>query len=167
MTGVASSQSNPFVGPRSFRTGEVLYGRDRETRKLVNLLIAERIVLLHAPSGAGKTSLIQAAVVPQMRERGFEVFPTIRLNAVSPPAPQGATKMLPAANRYVWSALLALEEQHERAERTFLARRTELVDDRLRADHRAVHRIEPALAADDRAGGVDDGDAWSAAQAQR
>jgi len=115
MTSVASSQSNPFVGPRAFRTGEVLYGRDRETRKLVNLLIAERIVLLHAPSGAGKTSLVQAAVVPQMRERGFEVFPAIRLNAAAPPAPQDTTVMLPATNRYVWSTLLALEEQ--RAER--------------------------------------------------
>src|SRR5829696_5669494 len=111
MTSVASSQSNPFVGPRAFRTGEVLYGRDRETRKLVNLLIAERIVLLHAPSGAGKTSLVQAAVVPQMRERGFEVFPAIRLNAAAP----DATAPTSTTNRYVWSTLLALEEQ--RAER--------------------------------------------------
>ena len=37
---------NPYPGPRSFRAGETLYGRDREARELVDLLIAERIVLL-------------------------------------------------------------------------------------------------------------------------
>ena len=48
---------NPYVGPRSFETGEKLYGRDHELRTLMALLIAERIVLMHSPSGAGKTSL--------------------------------------------------------------------------------------------------------------
>ena len=52
------SKSNPYVGPRAFQDGETLYGRDREVAKLLNLLIAERIVLLYSPSGAGKTSLL-------------------------------------------------------------------------------------------------------------
>lgn len=45
--------SNPYVGPRAFGSDDRLYDRDRETRELFDLLIAERIVLLHAPSGAG------------------------------------------------------------------------------------------------------------------
>jgi hypothetical protein len=45
--------SNPYVGPRAFGSDDRLYGRDRETRELFDLLIAERIVLLHLPSGAG------------------------------------------------------------------------------------------------------------------
>ena len=55
---------NPYVGPRAFQTGEKLYGRDREVRELLDLLIAERIVLLFSPSGAGKSSLIQAGLAP-------------------------------------------------------------------------------------------------------
>jgi hypothetical protein len=44
---------NPYVGPRSFLTGETLYGRDREIRSLLDLLIAERVILLFSV-GAGK-----------------------------------------------------------------------------------------------------------------
>ena len=33
---------NPFPGPRPFQKGEKLYGRSRETAKLLDLLIAER-----------------------------------------------------------------------------------------------------------------------------
>lgn len=97
---------NPYVGPRAFRTGEKLYGRDTELRDLLDLLIAERIVLLYSPSGAGKSSLIQAGLVPQLEDESFRVLPTARVN-LEPPA------SLPAeihANRYVLSVLLSLEE---------------------------------------------------------
>ena len=66
-----NTRPNPYVGPRAFRTGEALYGRARELNELMNLLIAERIVLLHSPSGAGKSSLIQAGLIPLLEERGF------------------------------------------------------------------------------------------------
>ncbi len=46
----------PFVGPRSFLPGEKLYGRDREIEELKDRLLASHVVLLHALSGAGKTS---------------------------------------------------------------------------------------------------------------
>ncbi|HET9222789.1 MAG TPA: ATP-binding protein, partial [Roseiflexaceae bacterium] len=121
-----TTRANPYVGPRSFTTGETLYGRDRETNKLLNLLIAERIVLLYSPSGAGKTSLIQAALVPQLREEGFVVLPVIRVSAEPPTAsaesPGLRTELAAASddsalspqpsvlNRYVLSALLSLEE---------------------------------------------------------
>ena len=52
------TQETPYVGPRPFETGETLYGRDWEVEELRDRLIAKRIVLLHSPSGAGKTSLI-------------------------------------------------------------------------------------------------------------
>jgi len=61
---------NPYVGPRPIETGERLFGRARELTELQYLLSAERIVLLHSPSGAGKSSLIQAGLIPQLRERG-------------------------------------------------------------------------------------------------
>ena len=97
--------ANPFVGPRSFRTREVLFGRSRETQELVDLLIAERIVLLYSPSGAGKTSLVQAALIPKLKEEGFAVRPVIRVNQEPSPEERDAG----AANRYVFSALRSLE----------------------------------------------------------
>jgi WD40 repeat protein len=97
---------NPYVGPASFRLGDPLYGRDREREDLLDLLVAERIVLLYSPSGAGKTSLIQAALMPALQEAGFEVLPIIRVTHALEPRPG-----MPAPrNRYVMSVLLSLEE---------------------------------------------------------
>src|SRR4051812_15315719 len=62
---------NPYVGPAPFETGRPLYGRAHETDALLSLLAAQPVVLLHSPSGAGKTSLIQAALVPRLRKLGF------------------------------------------------------------------------------------------------
>ena len=107
---------NPYVGPRAFRVGETLYGRDRELRELLDLLIAERIVLLHSPSGAGKSSLVQAGLIPILRQEGFRVLPLIRVNQ-EPPASMGiATSgdsggVNPEINRYIYSTLLSLEEE--------------------------------------------------------
>jgi hypothetical protein len=57
------SPANPYVGPRPLTAGEKLYGRDRELADLMDLLIAKRIVLLYSPSGAGKSSLLQAGLM--------------------------------------------------------------------------------------------------------
>ncbi|WP_222272865.1 nSTAND1 domain-containing NTPase [Modestobacter marinus] len=97
---------NPYVGPTSFRLGDALYGRDRERENLLDLLEAERIVLLYSPSGAGKTSLIQAALIPSLRNDGFEVLPIIRVTHALKPRPG----MPEPRNRYVMSVLLSLEE---------------------------------------------------------
>ncbi len=101
------SSSNPYVGPRSFQTGENLYGRSREGAELLDLLIAERIVLLHSPSGAGKSSLVNASLIPQMREQGFWNLPTVRVNLEPPDG--FADKA--GFNRYVFSALRSLESE--------------------------------------------------------
>ncbi|HNT76365.1 MAG TPA: hypothetical protein PKH77_15225 [Anaerolineae bacterium] len=95
-------RSNPYVGPRAFETGETLYGREVETERLFNLLLAERIVLFYSPSGAGKTSLLQAALIPRLQAEGYRVSPALRANE---PLPEGV-----AGNRYVYSVLRSLEE---------------------------------------------------------
>jgi WD40 repeat protein len=95
--------TNPYVGPRSFETGEALYGRDWEISTLLDLLIAERIVLMHSPSGAGKTSLLRAGLLPQLRNENFNILPIIRVNLDPPPGSE-------TANRYILSTLLSLEE---------------------------------------------------------
>ena len=90
---------NPFVGPRPFERGERLYGRDQEVRDLDNLLAAERIVLLHSPSGAGKSSLVQAALLPRL-VTSYDIWGPTRVN--QEPADL-------SVNRYLLSALQGLE----------------------------------------------------------
>ena len=105
---------NPYVGPRPFTRDETLYGRDRELRKLLGLLIAERIVLLHSPSGAGKTSLVQAALVPELEREGFRVLPVMRVHEPLPTVGGNGH----AANRYVLSALRSLEDALPKEQQT-------------------------------------------------
>ena len=101
----ASTPHNPFVGPRSFNKGETLFGRDREAQEIVDLLISERIVLLYSPSGAGKTSLIQAKLVPMMEREGFAVRPIVRVAQESTPDDLRAG----SANRHLLSTMRSLE----------------------------------------------------------
>jgi WD40 repeat protein len=102
----SNPKPNPYVGPRAFKTGEKLYGRNREAREIQDLLISERIVMLHSPSGAGKSSLVQAGLIPQLIENGFLVYPVVRVNQEPPLDLVNGEKF----NRYVFSALLSLEE---------------------------------------------------------
>src|SRR5215203_2078826 len=106
----ATRRPNPFVGPRPFLPGEPLFGRDREIRALRNLLVAERIVVLYSPSGAGKTSLVQAGLIPTMQESDFHVLPVIRVN--QPPREGNGD----GTNRYLESALCSLEQDPPGAE---------------------------------------------------
>lgn len=100
--GAASHRAgvNPFVGPRPLKLGERLYGREREISELHLRLNAERIVLLHSPSGAGKSSLVQAGLLPLLA-RSFDVWGPTRVNAE--PAVSGM-------NRYTLSAVQGFEE---------------------------------------------------------
>jgi WD40 repeat protein len=76
---------NPYVGPKPLQSCDKLYGRDCEVRDLCDLLIAERLVLLYSPSGAGKSSLINAGLVELLRSgEHFRVLPTLRVNLHSP-----------------------------------------------------------------------------------
>lgn len=97
----ADEQKNPYVGPRAFKRGEPLPARERETSELANLLIAERIVLLHSPSGAGKTSLINAGLSPHLRRGRFRPSSPLRVNAP-------ALEDVEPHNRYVYSVAIHL-----------------------------------------------------------
>jgi WD40 repeat protein len=77
--------------------------------ELLDLLIAERLVMLYSPSGAGKSSLIQAALIPDLEQERFRVLPVIRVGQEPP---------LPTTNRYLLSTLLSLEESVPKAQQT-------------------------------------------------
>jgi hypothetical protein len=108
-TAATTERSCPFVGPRPFEFGEPLFGRDREVPKLLDLIIAERIVLMFSPSGAGKTSLIRAALIPALREEGFLDLPIIRVKQPSPSGAEAAGAS--PINRFVRSTLESLEQR--------------------------------------------------------
>ncbi|HEX8502235.1 MAG TPA: C25 family cysteine peptidase [Pyrinomonadaceae bacterium] len=103
---------NPYVGPRAFQSGERLYGRDWEALELRDLIVAKRIVLLHSPSGAGKTSLIQSGLSPLLLQEGFQHTPPMRVGLDASPSLvedlQQAGLDAGAQNRYVLSVLTSL-----------------------------------------------------------
>ncbi|MEN5239208.1 WD40 repeat domain-containing protein [Pseudomonas sp. TWI923] len=71
--------NNPYVGPGPFGSHQHLFGRDAEIDELQWRLIADRIIVLYSPSGAGKTSLLMAqnGLVARLTER-FHVLPVMR-----------------------------------------------------------------------------------------
>ena len=80
--------SEPYVGPRPFEQTdrEVFFGRDQEANELVSLITAHPTVLLYAQSGAGKTSLVRAALIPLLvNEQKFDVLPPLRVSLTTPP----------------------------------------------------------------------------------
>jgi len=76
-----SKKPNPYPGPRPFEPEEsgIFFGREREVRELVSLMTAHRTVLLYAQSGAGKTSLLNAGVIPLLTRESFEALPVARV----------------------------------------------------------------------------------------
>lgn len=74
--------TNPYKGPAAFEENDSqrFFGRTEEARELTSLVIARRVVLLYAQSGAGKTSLLQASVIPDLKRRKrLEVLPITRV----------------------------------------------------------------------------------------
>lgn len=61
-------------------------GRDREAQALLNLILSESIAVLYSRSGLGKTSLINATLLPSLRER--RSFPVVARLTDSPGEPR-------------------------------------------------------------------------------
>ena len=74
--------TNPYLGPRPFTQDDAyrFFGRDREASELYSLVTAHRTTLLYAESGAGKTSLLNAGLIPLLERGGFDVLPVARVS---------------------------------------------------------------------------------------
>lgn len=61
---------NPFPGPQPFRATDRahFHGREDLSRRLEGAILVHRAVVVHGPSGSGKSSLIQASVLPNLRD---------------------------------------------------------------------------------------------------
>ena len=78
-----TTTANPYVGPRTFSYEQrhLFFGREREARDLTARFLSERLLLFYAQSGAGKSSLLQTRIIPQLRdERAFGVLPVARVS---------------------------------------------------------------------------------------
>lgn len=128
---------NPYQGLKPFepdqesgqhKRNQRFFGRDIEIKNLVNLLLINRCVIFHSPSGAGKSSLINRGVIPELKARiEIEVIsPVIRvnenLNALKDAMTAAKRKLTDEQqaqehlifnekehNRFVWSTLCSLD----------------------------------------------------------
>jgi len=95
---------NPYVGPRAFEAADRanFYGRDAEIRQLADLVVAQRAVLLYASSGAGKTSLINAGLIPALQHRRMTALPVARVGGSAPAE---------ATNPFIFNLLSSLADE--------------------------------------------------------
>ena len=123
-----TQERNPYVGPRPFerQDRDLFFGRDRETSELLSLVIAHHVLLLYAQSGAGKTSLVSAGLIPLLEEEGFEVLPLAR---VSGPIPE-TVEPEDVPNLYVFNALMSWAGDETNPERLAQMSLAEFLKDR-------------------------------------
>jgi WD40 repeat protein len=82
----ATPSDNPYKGPLAFEEKDAawFFGRDADAQTLTALTVSERLVLFCAQSGAGKTSLINARLIPELSDLEFNVLPVARVSGELP-----------------------------------------------------------------------------------
>jgi YVTN family beta-propeller protein len=100
---ITQKLSEPFLGPRSFtsREKDIFFGRDAETQKIVSLILSNQETLIYAQSGAGKTSIINAKVLPELETYEMQILPTTRVGGMIETAASQAN----IKNIYVFNTL--------------------------------------------------------------
>lgn len=68
-----SARSKPYKGPESYAVEDahLFFGRDRDAESVLATVLSSRFTLLHAPSGAGKSSLLNARIIPGLESRSW------------------------------------------------------------------------------------------------
>src|SRR4051812_45640105 len=71
----------PYVGPRPFEFDErdIFFGRVREADELASRVISHAAVLFYAQSGTGKSSLINAGLIPLLKAKQCQILPVARV----------------------------------------------------------------------------------------
>lgn len=73
---------NPYRGLAPFQDGPrdraLFFGRARLVEQLLDTVVTHRLTVVVGASGSGKTSLVQAGVVPELRDRGWTTLPIRR-----------------------------------------------------------------------------------------
>src|SRR6185369_3632408 len=62
-------KENPFLGLKPYGEKDQLYGRDRDLFLMTDHIFCARTTLLFAGSGVGKTSFINAKIIPELNSQ--------------------------------------------------------------------------------------------------
>ena len=76
---------NRYPGPKPFEAAQsdLFFGRKKEEERLLSMLQNNQLSVLYGPSGYGKSSLLNASVIPQMEKDGYHTI-NVRLGAWTP-----------------------------------------------------------------------------------
>jgi len=95
MTPYAATLPRRYPGLKPFDRAQsaVFYGRREDVVRLSNLILQQRLVVLFAKSGIGKTSILQAGVAPNLEQQNFAPL-FIRLDKTDAPLVDTVSELL-------------------------------------------------------------------------
>lgn len=73
-------QRNPYKGLQSYNENEqeLFYGREKVIASLQLHCKQQRLLVVTGASGTGKSSVVKAGLIPQLRSEGYRILPTFR-----------------------------------------------------------------------------------------
>ena len=79
---IQRDREKPYKGPESYQVedAELFFGRDHDAKQLIAKILSRRFTVVHSPSGAGKTSLLNARIIPGLEQRGWFAIRTLPQN---------------------------------------------------------------------------------------
>ncbi len=80
-----------YPGAQPFSTSQqpIFFGREEELSELIRHVMAEQMVVLFSKSGLGKSSLLNAGLIPEVKKEGRLQPVSIRFGAFTPGEPAG------------------------------------------------------------------------------
>ena len=96
--------NNPWLGLESYKEGQILYGRDDDIRDLSQSILNDTDTLLYGKSGIGKSSILNAGILPAARRHGYLPV-VIRLSH------KGADSYLYQIHQAILNAISAVSDQ--------------------------------------------------------
>ncbi len=74
----------PGATPFSTDQSHIFFGRDQETKQLLKLIMRQPLAVLYGKSGLGKSSLINAGIIPQVKKTAYYSPLLVRFGAWTP-----------------------------------------------------------------------------------
>lgn len=68
-------KNNPWLGLESYQENQIIYGRNKEIEELSQCVLNNNETVLYGKSGIGKSSIINAGILPIVRAHGY--FPIV------------------------------------------------------------------------------------------
>ena len=118
------SLESPYLGPQPFppEKADYFFGREDEAKRLCEKIAKNHCALVYAPSGAGKSSLLDTRVRKLLEEARFQVFRKARVNYLP------AEEIPKDCNIYIRSVLTFLDEVVEEKSESAASTRASLVE---------------------------------------